>query len=167
MVTEEQTFTLGVREVVTGSAQATLDEMAIILRELSAISSTQTCSNVGNKILTNIKATMSDRASVERSFNELLADYRSTILPVMIEDWNDMLEEEKLSMSRMYNFYCGMHLIVSMAEHTAEALKLFENSHFEGKPAGSASVHGSWVSSDAGTLRLVRTACKAFEWRGD
>ena len=27
----------------------------------------------------------------------------------------------------MYHFYCGMHLVVNMAEHTAEALKLFES----------------------------------------
>ena len=45
-------------------------------------------------------------------------------------------------MSRMYNIFCSMHRIVSMAEHTAEALKLFENSHFDGKPAGSAAVSG-------------------------
>ena len=169
VVTEEQSFTLGIREVVRGSAQATLDEMATILQELTNIACSQTCSDVGNKILSNIKSTMSDRASVECSFNELLTEYRATILPTVVEGWSDLLEEEQLSMSRMYNFFCGMHLIVSMAEHTAEALKLFENSHFEGKPAGSATVAGigAWRSSEAGTLRLIRIACKAFERRGD
>ena len=110
---------------------------------------------------------MSDRASVERSFNELLTEYRATILPTVVDGWSDLLEEEQLSMSRMYNFFRGMHLIVSMAEHTAEALKLFENSHFDGKPAGSAADSGTsigaWGSPEAGTLRLICTACKAFE----
>ena len=55
----------------------------------------------------------------------------------------------------MYHFYCGMHLVVNMAEHTAEALKLFE------------SAEGSMdVDREAGTVRLVRTPCKAFQWRG-
>lgn len=59
------------RSKINDSAQAILDELATILQDLTAIASTQTCSDVGNKILTNIKSTMSDRASVERSFNEL------------------------------------------------------------------------------------------------
>ena len=135
VVTEEQSFTLGVREVVQGSAQAALNEMATILQELTIIACSQTCSDVGNKILPNIKSTMSDRASVKHSFNELLTEYRATILPTVVDSWSDLLEEEQLSMSRRYNIFCGMHLIFSMAE----ALKLFENSHFDGKPAGSAA----------------------------
>ena len=46
------------------------------------------------------------------------------------------------------------------AEHTAEALKLFENFL-------AVQLSLVWGSSEAGTLRLIRTACKAFEQRGD
>ena len=64
VVAEEQSFTLGVREVVQGSAQAAMNEMATILQELTTIACSHTCSDIGNKILPNIKSTMSDRAAL-------------------------------------------------------------------------------------------------------
>ena len=54
-----------------------------------------------------------------------------------------------------------------MAEHTCEALKLFETAHFASKPAGSACNTFAYTSAEPGTIRLIRTACKAFEQRGD
>ena len=161
--TETQSFTLGIREVVSGTAQATLDQFSMILHELSSITA---CSEIGNKVLASIKSTMSDRASVEKSFNELLASYRSEILPLVVHNWSELLEDEQLSMARMYNFFCGMHLVVSIAEYTSEAFKLFETAHFAGEPAGSAHA-GPIITSEPGTLRLIRTACKAFQRRGD
>ena len=100
--TETQSFTLGIREVVSGTAQATLDQFSMILHELSSITA---CSEIGNKVLASIKSTMSDRASVEKSFNELLASYRSEILPLVVHNWSELLEDEQLSMARMYNFF--------------------------------------------------------------
>ena len=152
VATEERYFTVGIREVVTGSAQATLEQLTIILNELSHIASS---SDVGNKILSSIKSTMSDRSSVECSFNDLLAEYRAKILPAVTHGWSELQEEEQLSLSYMYNFFCGMHLIVSMVEHTCEALKLFETAHFASKPAGSACNTFAYTSAEPGTIRLI------------
>ncbi len=69
---------------------------------------------------------MSDRASSQKLFNSLLADYREGILPSVTENWEDLTENEKRSIAQMHNFYCGMHFVVNMAEHTAETLKLVE-----------------------------------------
>ena len=84
---------------------------------------------------------MSDRASAQKSFNHLLSEYRANTLPAVINNWETLTEMEKSSMCEMYHFYCGMHLVVNMAEHTAEALKLFENA--EGT-----------MDTDSGTVRL-------------
>lgn len=103
---------------------------------------------------------MSDRAQVQKSFNEMLAAYRTNILPTVIEDWNDLndfTEMEWQSMSQMYHFFCGMHVVVNMAEHASESLKLFENALNDSEAQ----------QPDAGTIRLIRTACKSFEKWGD
>ena len=42
-----------------------------------------------------------------------------------------MSKDEQLSMSHMYNFFCGMYLIVNMAETVSESLKMFEKAHME------------------------------------
>ena len=64
-------------------------------------------------------------------------------------------------MAQMFNFFCGMHLVVNMAEHVSESLKLFEQAHLTDTQSVVFSDSGS------GTIRLIRTACKAFEKRGD
>ena len=104
---------------------------------------------------------MSDRASTEKAFNKLIASYRAEILPDVVRNWKDLTTHEKNSMARMYHFFCGMHMVVGMADNASESLKLFETnheSHEDGQPE---------MCSEAGTVRLIRTACKAFEKRGD
>ena len=100
---------------------------------------------------------MSDRAQVQKCFNEMLAAYRTKVLPSVIDEWSDLNEMEQQSMSQMYHFFCGMHIVVNMAEHASESLKLFENAASDSEPQ----------EGEAGTIRLIRTACKAFEKRGD
>ena len=42
--------------------------------------------NAANKILANIKCTMSDKASTEKSFNDLLIAYCSEMLPTVVDN---------------------------------------------------------------------------------
>ena len=104
---------------------------------------------------------MSDRASAQKSFNTLLQEYRSGILPSIVHNWENITVQEQQSMAQMFNFFCGMHLVVNMADHVSESLKLFEQAHLTDTQSVVSSDSGS------GTIRLIRTACKAFEKRGD
>ena len=61
-------------------------------------------------------------------------------------------------MTTMYHFFCGVHLIGNMADHAAEALKLFEAAYRDEQSSSS---------QESTTVRLVRVACKAFERHGD
>lgn len=144
--------------MTSGAAHCTLQTLQDILQELSEWGHV---SNTAEKIITNIKSTMSDRASTQKSFNSLLADYRAHILPNVMENWGDLSDSERQSLSQMHNFYCGMHLVVNMAEHTSETLKLIERNYED------TSKFAFNTDNEAGTLRLIRTACKAFEKRGD
>lgn len=51
--------------------------------------------NPGYSILANICDTVSDRASTEKTFNNLLEEFRSTILPEVVDNWNDLNDMEK------------------------------------------------------------------------
>ena len=125
-------YTLGLREMCNGSAQTTLDTLNEILADIEEVANKALgVGNAANRILANIKCTMSDRASTEKSFNDLLTAYRSEILPTVVDNWGELLLEQREAMARMYNFFCGMHFIVGMADHTAEALRLFEIAHQE------------------------------------
>ena len=142
-----------IQEVSSGAAQATLEALQDILEDLSQSAAQQGYSNAGKDIVTKIKNTMSDRASTQKSFNHILEEYRASTLPTAIRNWETLTEMEKSTMCEMYHFFCGMHLVVNMAEHTAEVLKLFESAD-------------GVMDTESGTVRLVRTTCKAFQRRG-
>ena len=72
---------------------------------------------------------MSDRASTQKAFNTLLSEYRANILPLVVNNWESLAENEQLSMSQIFHYFCGMHLLVNMAEHITEAFRLFENAN--------------------------------------
>ncbi len=104
---------------------------------------------------------MSDRAAAQKSFNDLLASYRADILPHVIHNWDSISTTEQSTLSHMHHFYCAMHLVVNMAEHSSESLKLTERNYDQ------PTTHSIYVTNEPGSIRLIRTACKAFERRGD
>lgn len=81
---------------------------------------------------------MSDRASTEKTFNNLLEEFRSTILPEVVDNWNDLDDIEKKLCSKLNNFFCGLHLLVGMADSCETSIKKFEIEFNDGKNIGSA-----------------------------
>ena len=103
--------------------------LQVIIQELSETAEKCGITEAAGTIISNIKSTMSDRAAAQKSFNALLASYRADILPSVVNNWNVLSENEQSTLSQMHNFYCGMHLVVNMAEHASEALKLVEQNY--------------------------------------
>ena len=110
---------------------------------------------MSSSIVAKIKNTMSDRHAAEKLFNKLLANYRSEILPDIVSGWKDVTETEREQLTRMNNFFCGLHFLVGLADCAEATLKLWEAMY--DLPASGKS---------SGTRRLIRTACKAFHARG-
>ena len=152
---DEITYTLGLRHVFSGSAQNTLETMKEILGDIDSVQLALGKDAVSSQIVTKLKNTMSDRHAAEKLFNEMLHDFRAEILPSVAENWDQMTEMEKEQLTRMNNFFCGLHFLVGLADTAEETVKLWE--------AHSTSKE---VSGSSGTQRLVRTACKAFHHRG-
>lgn len=69
--------------------------------------------------MTNIKNTMSDRASTETKFNHLS---REEILPQVFTNYETMNFELQQALNRMNNFFCGLHTLVHMADVSQKAI---------------------------------------------
>ncbi|WAR06009.1 LOW QUALITY PROTEIN: hypothetical protein MAR_021378 [Mya arenaria] len=149
-------------EMATKSSHDTLETFKDILNDIDDI----TDDEPGNKLLVNIKNTMSDRASTETKFNELLQEYRNQTLPEVIGNYEQLCEEEKLSVSRMNNLFCGLHTLVHMADTAQKTVYETEKLHFEDGviPILNKSFE---KTGQPETSRLILTACKAFARRGD
>ena len=98
---------------------------------------------------------MSDRHSAEKLFNELILDFRAKILPTITENWDQLSDSQQEQLTRMNNFFCGLHFVVGLADAAEEAVKLWESNLFPDENVTSS-----------GTQRLVRTACKASPHKG-
>ena len=105
--TNEDSYTIGLMEVAYGDAATMLDTIKEMLEDIEQTASFDESSTteVGKKILSNIKNTMSDRAATQKCFNELLEAYRMEILPTVVSEWEDLSADEKESMATMYHFF--------------------------------------------------------------
>jgi len=143
--TTESSYSLGLGEMLCGSAQCTLDTLKLILSEIDVVAG----EGSGNTILANIKNTMSDRHIVEKNFNELLEGYRSEVLPSIVEGWSDLSPDEQARISNLNNFFCGLHLLVGMADTAAAVLLQWEEANSE-TPLGAAARPGHFERKEAG-----------------
>lgn len=157
-------FALGLREMATKSAQNTLDTFKEILQDISDTNK-EALVNSGDKILCNIQNTMSDRAATELKFNELLENYRVELLPQIRTDYNTMDDVGKEAVSRLNNFFCGLHGLVHMANAAQKGLCEAERANFDGNPPIPDKDFSK--ADESGCFRLLRSSCKAFARRGD
>lgn len=152
-------YVLGLRELVTKSGKDTLDTFKEILFDLDQ--RYYDAKNLASQnTLYHIRNTMSDRAATEMKFHQLLEEYRSEILPEMVNNWNDLDEEDKTILSHLNNFVCGLHSLVHIADIANKSIIEVEKTNFnEDIPIMNKEFQ---KNSESGTLRLIRTCCKAF-----
>lgn len=78
------------------------------------------------KIIQKVKNTISDRHAAEKLFCDILSEYRAEILPSVVSGWEEMCEAEQEQLTRMNNFFCGLHFLVGLAESAEATLKAWE-----------------------------------------
>ena len=155
--TENSMYSLGLCEMLIGSAELTLHSVKQIINDLTLVSGKKG----SDAVVAKIKSTMSDRHIVQKNFNTLLEDYRADMLLLIIQEWDELSASEQAHMSSLNNFFCGMHVLVGMADATSSTLVQWENTHF-GAPVGASASVVTANMSEAGIVWLVRTTCKAM-----
>eukprot|EP00057_Strongylocentrotus_purpuratus_P007736 XP_011662210.1 PREDICTED: uncharacterized protein LOC105437383 [Strongylocentrotus purpuratus] len=153
---------LGLRDIVSKAGQDILDVLKVIFGDIEQ--SSEKADDTAKHILLKISCTMSDRASTQLKFNELLEDYRKEILPMTIDNYEHLSDAEKLSVGKLCNFFCGLHALVHLAETASSSMLETQQGFFSEAPAFDKSFQ---KASEPGTTRLIRTACKAVAHGGD
>ena len=87
-----------------------------------------------------------------------LQDYRKAIVPAVTSNWCELSIPEQERMLTMNHFFCGLHYIVGLAEQAQACLSTWEKTAIV-----NDNTHSFQRDSEPGTVRLVRTACKALE----
>ena len=157
-------FVLGLRPMVCGNSETILSGLKEILQEIETVSG-GTETSMSQKILVSIKNTMSDRHIVQKKFNLMLQEYRCEILPDVIEGWENLAEADQERIKKNV-YFCGLHYVVGLVDQTEGALKVFDKLLYNETPIGSLAHGGYSKNGESGTLRLIRTLCKAVQVRG-
>ena len=153
----------GLRDMACGDAESQLE----LLKEvLSDIASSVDDDKPDKKVIKSVKNLMSDRCIVQKKFNEILQTYRQSILTEVVEEW-DILDDddERSKVTKMNDLFCGLHYIVGLADQAEEALKVWDKLLYDDAQVGSLS-QGGYSKGESGTLRLLRTVCKAVQAKG-
>ena len=100
--------------------------------------------HAGHTLLSKIRNTMSDRAATEDAFDTLI--------------------EKKDVLSRMNNFFCGLHLLVGFAETAEKIIHKFEalnNDALLDAVANPQTKHFT-NNTESGVARTIRTCAKCY-----
>ena len=158
-----EVFVMGLQEVGSGDAQAQLELLKEVVGD---ISDTLGKSNFSDNFFASIKNLMSDRCNTQKKINKLIINYRNTILPNIKSNWELLSETEKSKHLNVNEYFCGLHIIVALADTAEACLKLWEGVVFsDPKKVGSLN-HGSYSNGESGPLRLIRSVCKLVQERG-
>ena len=162
-----QSLTAGLVEIVGQDAETLLNCWQERIREIAQAAEGRNSSpgdvdKTVNNLLVSIKNTMSDQCAVNGAFNNLYSTLREELLPTVIDKWDDFGPSEKKNLLEMGNFFCKVHPLITFAEESNKALLRFESAVMEGE-----SKYALPSSGESGTVRLIRTACQAFQKRGN
>ena len=115
-----------------------------------------------DKLLSSVKNTMSDQCATNGVFNQLMQSLRNEVLPRAIDNWQTLNDRERSDLSQMGHFFCKVHHpLITFAEEANKALLRFESACTQGK-----SKYALPTSGESGAVRLIQTACQAFQKRG-
>ena len=166
---EGQELVLGLRDVTSKSSDDVLTAFKLFIADIDQ-RSRSTTSDGGKKLLSQIHATMSDRASTEVRFNVLLKTYREEVIPMIQAFTGELEPEDEASLQDIDTYFCGLHGLVHMAEDAVKSLVEAEKAHFARKNETVPVLSPQCLRSGdgaAGASRLVMATCKAVAKGGD
>lgn len=153
-------WALGIREMTTKAGQSVLNVLKDIVSDIDDASE-RSDNEISKEILINISSTMLDRATTQVKFNELLEEFRTSVLKEKMVDTRETLSlNEQEAIYILSHFFCSLNLLVHMAESSASTLKESEKNFFGTE---HPILDKRFLkANEPGTTRLIRLASKAF-----
>ena len=111
---------VGVEPERSGDAETQLSLLKEILTDVFEIAEIDVHKAIKKSII-SIKNLMSDCCATQKKFNELLINFLKSLLPELIDNWENLSPDVLMSM----NFFGGLHFIVGLADQAEACLKVW------------------------------------------
>ena len=148
-------LSIGYSMVMTEDTQTLLDAAIAVLQELADVYAADTVEENFKRILHKLNGLMSDRASVNKSFNKAMNKKRC-----------DILGDESLQLEFIY---CRAHFLLGLSSESEKAMKVIQKEINGGKLGrDKLPKFKNWTSGgESAVARYIRTACDVLGPRGD
>ena len=83
----------------------------------------------------------------------------------VFEIWDTFSENIQENFIKVDDFFCGLHLLIGLADQTQIALKAWDKLLYHDRPIGSLA-NGGYSKGELGTLCLKGTTCKSVQTHG-
>ena len=84
------------------------------------------------QLVSTIVATMSDQGATNPVFNRQLLEYKQSIMPYVVENWDTIDQSLKSEMCNISSFFCKMHIFVNMASEVDKCLAVLYHHRISG-----------------------------------
>ena len=101
------------------------------------------------QLLVSIKNVMTDRGVTNKSFVIQFQAWRSDVLPLVIQNYADLPDAQKISLARMNHVFCGIHVIHNLGIYLETATKEWV------KIASLTEKHGGFLTNNSRVYDLL------------
>ncbi|CAG2230236.1 unnamed protein product [Mytilus edulis] len=128
---DKKTFSLGLNEVGSGDAASIMSSFKNIISDLGQAAQNEP--EIVSRLTCSIVSTMSDQGAANPLFNQKLKEFKESLLPDIVENWENLDINTQTEMAKMSSFFCKMHIFVNMASEVDKCLQVFESNVCNGK----------------------------------
>lgn len=124
-----KTRSLGMMDILTENADSLMTVTQTLFDDLAVLVSSDDDDKLQkfNKMIVNLKNSMTDRCAVNKAFLSDFEKYLSEILPFVIDNYDQLQEDEVKNLIRVNDFYCGYHVTLGWSDVSDKALTIYEN----------------------------------------
>ncbi|VDI44798.1 E1A/CREB-binding protein [Mytilus galloprovincialis] len=175
ITTSEKTYSASLMDLATENSATQLNATKALFNELGEIyvsltneKNPEILTKVISKMVKTIHNTMSDRGPTNKPYVKLFEEWRKSLLPKALENWETLNEECQQSIIDIHDFYCGLHLLTNFADYSNKSLKKFEEiSTAEKIGMKTLSQFSNWgTRSESAAQRLIRSCCNLLQIHG-
>ncbi len=154
-----KTLSMGLMEVSSQSGERNMAAFKQTLKELAkSLGSDEQKTQA--KLIASLQTTMSDQGASNNTFFEMVDEFRKEVLPIAVENWENLSSDTREDISQVAHFYCKLHLLGNFETNVIKTAEEFESSVCDGKNPKA------FASESCGTQRLARNASKALHHTG-
>ena len=164
VTTASGSYVCGLFDMDSGTSERLFEYIQDCIKDLAkALDAGSSNDKTLAKLVFSFINTMTDRHITNSCVDEMLVAWRNEIAPKLFESFDQLSDDAKHKLTHVNSFKCNLHFLIGLATEANKALITFEDITVKSKNKSFDVIN---QAGESGTVRTIRTVCKAFEKHG-